>query len=115
MIWMYRVFHDHDGYCVRVVQYERNGSLISYHKEPAVPNGRTAEELAQDIEWFKQAFDLPILTMTELDTELRLHPPKRKRSPGKNKTLEDLMAALEPAAPIDRETLPQQPALVATG
>ena len=50
MIWTYRVFHDKDGYCVRIVQYERDGTLIGYNKAPAVPTGRTAEELAQDIE-----------------------------------------------------------------
>jgi hypothetical protein len=68
MIWHDRVFHDQEGYCVRVVLYERDGTLIGCHKEPAVPSGRTAEELAQDIEWFKQAFELPILTLEELES-----------------------------------------------
>ncbi len=57
MIWTYRVFHDKAGYCVRVVHYERNGTLIGYHKEPAVPIGRTAEELAQDIDWLKRLYN----------------------------------------------------------
>ncbi len=95
MNWTYRVFQDKDGYCVRVVLYERDGTLISYHKEPAVPTGRTAEELAQDIEWFKQAFELPILTMEELDAELTARPPKSKQRRDKNKTLEQLVEELE--------------------
>lgn len=95
MIWTYRVFHDKDGYCVRIVHYERDGTLIGYHKEPAVPSGRTAEELAQDLEWFKQAFEMPILTVEELDAEsaVRCSHPKQKRA--KNKTLEQLMSELE--------------------
>ena len=95
MIWTYRVFHDQDGYCVRVVLYERDGTLVGYHKEPAVPTGRTAEELAQDIHWFKEAFELPILTMEELDAELSGRPPKPQRESGKNKTLEEIIAELE--------------------
>jgi hypothetical protein len=95
MIWMYRVFHDGDGYCVRVVLYERDGALSGYQKEPAVPTGRTAEELAQDIEWFKQAFELPILTMAELDAELAARPPQARHKRGKNKTIEELIAEFE--------------------
>jgi hypothetical protein len=33
MLWTYRVFHDKEGYCIRVVYYERDGMLISYQKE----------------------------------------------------------------------------------
>lgn len=94
MIWQYRVFHDHDGYCVRVVLNERDGALLGYHKEPAVPSGRTAEELAQDIEWFKEAFELPILTIEELEVELAQHPAKPRQTQGKRKTLADLESEL---------------------
>lgn len=100
MIWTYRVFHNQDGYCVRVVLYERDGTLIGYHKELAVPTGRTAEELAQDIQWFKEAFELPILTMDELDAELSRRPPKPKHEQRKNKTLEEIMAELETEEPM---------------
>jgi hypothetical protein len=95
MIWMYRVFHDLDSYCVRVVMYEREGTLIGYHREPAVPSGRTAEELAQDIEWFKQAFELPILTIAALEAELANQPAKAKKTNRARKTLEELEAELE--------------------
>jgi len=95
MIWTYRVFHDADGYCIRVVYHERDGSLIGYQSEPAVPTGRTAEELAQDIQWLKDAFELPILTTAELNAELAAHPPYPNRSNGKTKTLEQLLEELE--------------------
>ncbi len=94
MNWLYRVFHDQEGYCVRVVLYERDGTLIGYHQEPAVPSGRTAEELAQDIEWFKQAFELPILTIEEVEAELAQQPPKPRQTQARRKTLEELEAEL---------------------
>ena len=74
MLWTYRVFRDEDGYCVRIVYHEHDGQLIGYQREPATPTGRTAEELAQDIAWFQEAFDLPILAMDALDTELATQP-----------------------------------------
>jgi hypothetical protein len=104
MIWLYRVFHDQEGYCVRVVLYEHNGTLIGYHKEPAVPSGRTAEELAQDIEWFKQAFELPILTIEEVETELVQQPPKQRQTQTTRKTLEELETALTMAARAENES-----------
>jgi hypothetical protein len=105
MIWLYRVFHDQEGYCVRVVLYERDGTLLGYHKEPAVPSGRTAQELAQDIESFKQAFDLPILTIEKVEAELAQHPPKPMQTLGKWKTLEELEAELASAESVEREPL----------
>ena len=110
MIWVYRVFHDQEGYCVRVVLYEQNGALIGYHKEPAVPTGRTAEELAQDIEWFKQAFELPILTVEEVEIELVQQPPKQKQTQTKRKTLEELEVALTMAARAENESSVAVPA-----
>lgn len=95
MLWTYRVFHDRDGYCIRVVYYERDGTLISYQKEPAMPTGATTEELLQDIEAFKQAFELPILTMEELDIKIASYPPKPKRDRSQNKTLDQVMSELE--------------------
>jgi hypothetical protein len=95
MLWTYRVFHDKEGYCIRVVYYERDGMLISYQKEPAMPTGATAQELLQDIEAFKQAFELPILAMEELDTELATRPPQPKKDRSQNKTLDQVMTELD--------------------
>lgn len=99
MNWTYRVFHDKEGYCIRVVYYEKDGTLLTYQKAPAVPTGRTPEELAQDIQWFKEAFELPILTMEELDAELDAQPQKPTKEKGKRKTLEQVIAELEQEAP----------------
>ncbi|MCW5853148.1 MAG: hypothetical protein KIT87_23980 [Anaerolineae bacterium] len=95
MIWTYRVFQDSDGYCIRVVLYERDGTLIGYHKEPATPTGQTVEELAQDIQWFKEAFELPVLSMEELDAELAARPPRTHKRRSQNKTLDQVIGELE--------------------
>lgn len=104
MIWLYRVFHDPKGFCVRVVLYERDGTLIGYHKEPAAPSGRTAEELAQDIEWFKQAFELPILAIEEVESALAQQPPKQKQRQTKRKTLAELETELALAERAESES-----------
>ena len=88
MIWVYRVFRDQDEYCVRVVLYERDGMLMGYHKDPAVPSGRTAEELVQDLESFREAFKLPILTIEELEDELS--KPSEKPKTTQRKTIEEI-------------------------
>jgi len=95
MIWTYRIFHDEEGYCVRVVYYEHDGTLIGYQKEPSVPSGHTAEELAQDIVWFQEAFELPILTMESLDAELASNPPRVRKRNSTTKTLDKLLAEFE--------------------
>lgn len=94
MTWLYRVFHEQDGYCVRVVLYASDGTIIGYHREPASPSGRTAEELAQDIEWFRHAFELPILTIEEVEAVLAQKPLEAKPMQVGRKTLEELEAEL---------------------
>jgi hypothetical protein len=53
-----------------------------------MPAGATAEDLLQEIEAFKQAFELPILTMDELEAELATRPRQPKKERIQNKTLE---------------------------
>ena len=95
VLWTYRVFHDPDGYCIRIVYYERDKTLIAYQKEPAMPTGETAEDLLQDIEAFKQAFELPILTMDEFEAELATRLPKPKKDRSQNKTLDRVITELD--------------------
>ncbi|HIK29930.1 MAG TPA: hypothetical protein IGS17_04495 [Oscillatoriales cyanobacterium M59_W2019_021] len=93
MLWTDRIFHDREGYCVRFVYYERDGKLIGYQKSPAIPI--STQELLEDIEGFKQAFELPILTMEELDREIASFPPKPKPDRGQNQTLDRVMTELD--------------------
>ena len=98
VLWTYRVFRDEDDYCVRVVYHEHDGQLIGYQRAPATPTGRTAEELALDITWFQEAFDLPMLTMDALDAELATlpnQPSARRTSREETKTLDELLVEFE--------------------
>lgn len=70
MNWAYRVFHDSEGYCVRVLLYKRDGTLVGYHHTPAIPHGDTLEELTQDLALFQEAFLLPVLTIDQLEAEI---------------------------------------------
>lgn len=69
-----------------------------------MPSGRTAEELAQDIEWFKQAFELPILTIAEVEAELAQQPAKPRPTQTRRKTLEELEAELALAEEGEQES-----------
>ncbi|MGL5059333.1 MAG: hypothetical protein ACRC62_05060 [Microcoleus sp.] len=46
---------------------------------------------------------MPILTMEELDSELAMHPPQRKKEGSLNKTLDRVIAELD--AEIDTKSL----------
>jgi hypothetical protein len=98
MMWTYRVFRGQEGrYSVREVFYERDGSIIGYGKAPVALVGDSPEEVLQLIMWFKEAFDLPILSIEAVDEELaaRPAPPNREQRP--NLSLQQVRAALSAA------------------
>lgn len=95
MIWTYRVLRDDKGrYSVREVFYERDGTLITYGKAPAAPIGGSPEELLQLTKWFREAFDLPILSIEALDAQLAAQPTQLKPEANQNISLEQLKAEL---------------------
>jgi hypothetical protein len=95
MIWTYRVFRDQTGrYSVREVFYEDDETLISYSKAPALPIGESSEEVLQLITWFKEAFDLPILSTEVVDAEIAARPEKPKPEQRSYLSLEELRAEL---------------------
>lgn len=76
MIWTYRIFRDSDGrYSIREVYYEDDGSLISYGKKAAMPVESSFENLLQMVEWFREAFDVPVLSLAEVESEIATHAP----------------------------------------
>ena len=65
----YRVFNEDNGdYVIREVIYAEDGSIVSCTKNAVEPTGRTLEELTSDIEAFKQALTLPVLTLADIPT-----------------------------------------------
>lgn len=74
MLWTYRVFCDNRGhYSIREVFYERDHTIICY-SNPVAIIGASVEELMQLVQWFKEAFDLPILSLEEADAQIKARP-----------------------------------------
>jgi hypothetical protein len=94
MIWTYRVVRDEIGrYSVREVFYEHDGTLITYSKTPVAPVGSSAEDLLHQVQSLREAFDLPILSIAELETTLNKQEKFQKKT-GPNISLEQLKAEL---------------------
>ena len=75
MLWTYRVFCDIQGhYSIREVFFERDGTVIRYNKTPVAVVGASIEELIQLIQWFKEAFELPVLSLEEIDAQIKAQP-----------------------------------------
>jgi hypothetical protein len=70
MRWTYRVFRDQqERYSIREVFYEHDQTIIDYSKEPVAVVGASFEELIQLVQWFREAFDLPVLSLEEVEAQ----------------------------------------------
>lgn len=59
--WDYRAI-EHDGtFTIHEVHYNNKGDITSVSQEPMGPSGNTLDELKDDLEYFLQALDLPVL------------------------------------------------------
>lgn len=91
----YRVFREENGqYVLREVFYERDGRIINYGHSPIIPKGGSLADLAQEIDWLKEALTLPVLTIAEIEQEIAEQPPKPKRE-SRHISHEELMAKLD--------------------
>lgn len=95
MIWTYRVVRDEIGrYSVREVYQEHDGTLITYSKTPVAPIGSSAEDLLHQMQSFRDAFELPILSVAELEAALSKQEKKSTKKTGANISLQELKAEL---------------------
>jgi hypothetical protein len=93
MNWNYRVFREENGdYLIREVFYEEDGSILGCTENAVEPFGRSLEELTQNIEWFKEALKLPVLTLADIPCVMK-KDDKRDRS--KNISHKQLVAELD--------------------
>jgi mRNA-degrading endonuclease RelE of RelBE toxin-antitoxin system len=77
--WNYRVFREEDGdYIIREVFYDENGAILGCTKEAVEPMGKSIEELEQDLCAFRDALQLPVLTVAEVDAAVAAQSPKSK-------------------------------------
>lgn len=96
MIWTYRVFCDSQGcYSIREVFYERDGKLIDYGKSPVAALSNSPEELMQLIQWFKEAFEWPVLSLEEVDAQIAPLPKRAKSDRTRNVSLQQVIAELD--------------------
>jgi CO dehydrogenase/acetyl-CoA synthase epsilon subunit len=95
MIWTYRVFRDSQGrYSIREVFYERDQRIVNYSKTPVAVVGVSLEEMMQLVQWFKEAFDLPVLSLEEIDAQVARHGIGKSLEQSKNISLKQVMAEL---------------------
>lgn len=77
MIWTYRVFCDSPGrYSIRDVFYDRDGTIIDCGKTASLAIGSSLEKFLQVVQWFKEAFELPILLLEEVEAKIASPPTK---------------------------------------
>lgn len=70
LTWNYRVFREANGdYIIREVFYSQDGSIVGCTDNAVEPKGSSLEELARDMDWFKEALTLPVLTLADLPAE----------------------------------------------
>ena len=83
MSWNYRViylpktpdddsFFNNDSFVIREVYYNDAGEIEFWAEEDASPIGETFEELCDDFDLMQEAFEKPILMLTEEDGEAKL-------------------------------------------
>lgn len=92
MTWNYRVFREENGdYVIREVFYDEDGCILSCTEDAVAPFGGSPEELAKDIEWFKEALDLPVLTLADIPCRSK---GEGRRDRSENISHEQLVAEL---------------------
>jgi len=98
--WNYRVFQEANGdRIIREVFYAEAGSIVACTENAVEPKGRSLEELARDIESFKQALMLPTLTLADIPANQM--KPNRSQKPNKNISHKQLIAELGLYHPSD--------------
>jgi hypothetical protein len=62
----YRVVHKGDRYAIHKVYYDELGEIWTCTEEPVHPEGKTLEELHEDLEHYRQALEEPVLDYGDL-------------------------------------------------
>lgn len=83
-----------ERYSIREVFYEQDGTMIAYNKAPVVVVGSSLEELMQLVKWFREAFDLPVLSLEDVDAQIAAQPTKLKSDHSRNVALKQVITEL---------------------
>ena len=73
MTWNYRVLKTNTGFGVYEIYYDEDAKPISYSAQGVSPRGETYDELSEDfLLRYRDAFEKPVLTVTENDELVEL-------------------------------------------
>lgn len=98
--WNYRVFREDDGdYIIREVFYDDQGAILGCTAEAVEPIGHSLTELAEDMNAFQAALNLPILTLADMPPEPKERAP-RDRS--QNRSLESVLQELQQNSAVQK-------------
>lgn len=91
--WNYRVFREEGGdHVVREVFYDDQGAILGCTANGVEPWGESLEALIGDIEAFKAATLLPVLTLADVPVDGKKQDRQRNRS--RNLSHDQLLARL---------------------
>jgi len=61
MIWNYKVIEHDSFFVIHEVYYNDKGDITAISEDPMHPHGEMPEELKNDMKYFLQAFNRPVL------------------------------------------------------
>lgn len=94
--WDYRVFCEENGdHIIREVYYDENKEILSCTANAVEPWGETLEDLIKDLEAFKAATLLSVLTLADIPADSKKEKRQRNQKQKQNLTHEQLLAQLE--------------------
>jgi hypothetical protein len=66
MSWDYRIIEDNGMFTIHEVHYNDRDEIISVSEEPMGPSGETLEDLKDDLQYFLDALNSPVLRKDEI-------------------------------------------------
>ena len=66
MFWNYRVIEHDRFFAIHEAYYNDNGDKTAISEDPMHPQGETLKELKNDMKYFLQAFNRPVLKKDEI-------------------------------------------------
>lgn len=92
IVWDYRVFKEDNGdYIIREVFYDDKGCIVGCTKDAVEPFGTSLQDLTEQIEGFKKALTLPVLTLADVPIRQK---EKKRQSNGQNVSHKQVMTEL---------------------
>ena len=90
--WDYRVFKEDNGdYIIREVFYDEKSCIIGCTEDGVEPFGHSLEDLVEQLEAFKKALTLPVLTLADIPLKKK---EKKRQKNGQNISHEQLVVEL---------------------